>query len=716
MDAHADTADVVAARDGDREALARLLAGHLPLVYNVVGRALHGHPDVDDVVQETMLRAVQALPALREPERFRSWLLAIAVRQIQDRARTRRGELVRAHPAGELPDPPDPDAEFADDAVTRLRLADERRIVLEAGRWLDADDRRVLALWWQEIAGGLTRAEVAAALGLTVAHTGVRIQRMRAHLLRARAVLAAWRARPRCAGLTAVARGWDGSAEPRWQKRLHRHITDCPRCQAVSRPPIATETILAGTGLLPVSAGLLEGLLHAVATSAAPGGAATALAATGWWSTLLKPLAAKPALTAGTAAGTAAAIAVVVVLLPGQPSSDGGAVAAPPSPSTPAATAPAAPPSASVSPSVTAAAARTQLFLSPTGSDDGDGSAARPYASLAKAVSVVRPGQTIVAGGGTYRAVDPVVIATDGTAQQRITLTNAPGERPVFDAADLRANTWFITQTADHWTVRGLEIRNAPRDAYVCRACRQGVFDRLSIHDNGGTGLTLRDPGTAGNQVLNSDFYRNHDAGAAADGLSLKYGAGTGNIVRGCRVWGNVDDGFDLHEFTDPVTIDRSWAYGNGIDHWRDPGVAVTGAGNGFRLGGGNPAPAVPHVVTNSAAWDNTGYGFTESANRGTLRLTSNTAYRNGKEGFAFFYSSSVFRANLALGNAREARLSADAVQDGNSWNQSGWTADALVEDDPAGAQRARPGDGRLPATAFLTNDRDPALGAPMTG
>ena len=68
---------VDAARLGDRQALQALLAEHLPLIYNIIGRALEGHADVDDVVQETMLRVVRGLPRLRDPSRFRSWLVAI---------------------------------------------------------------------------------------------------------------------------------------------------------------------------------------------------------------------------------------------------------------------------------------------------------------------------------------------------------------------------------------------------------------------------------------------------------------------------------------------------------------------------------------------------------------------------------------------------------------------------------------------------------------
>ncbi|NEE60519.1 RNA polymerase, partial [Streptomyces sp. SID8455] len=56
------TALIAAARNGDQEAKDRLVASYLPLLYNVVGRALNGHADVDDVVQETVLRMLRSLP------------------------------------------------------------------------------------------------------------------------------------------------------------------------------------------------------------------------------------------------------------------------------------------------------------------------------------------------------------------------------------------------------------------------------------------------------------------------------------------------------------------------------------------------------------------------------------------------------------------------------------------------------------------------------
>lgn len=92
-----DVAVVVAARAGDRQASEQLVRDSLPLVYNIVGRALDGHSDVDDVVQETMLRVLNGLPGLERPDRFRSWLVAIAVRQVRDRWRSRQAGRSRHH-------------------------------------------------------------------------------------------------------------------------------------------------------------------------------------------------------------------------------------------------------------------------------------------------------------------------------------------------------------------------------------------------------------------------------------------------------------------------------------------------------------------------------------------------------------------------------------------------------------------------------------------
>jgi RNA polymerase sigma factor (sigma-70 family) len=250
---HADPALVSAAQRGDRQALDVLVADHLPLVYNVVGRALHWNQDVDDVVQETLIRMIDHLSELEEPAAFRSWLVAIAVRQIRDRRRSRT--------TAELPDlvggfggPADPGADFVDLTILRLALTDQRRETAVATRWLEPEDRELLSLWWLECSGELSRAELADALNLSASLAAVRVQRMKARLESARAVVRALESPLRCAELANVARGWDGHPSSVWRKRLVRHTRDCIQCAEHWNDLVAADRLLAEMALVPVSA------------------------------------------------------------------------------------------------------------------------------------------------------------------------------------------------------------------------------------------------------------------------------------------------------------------------------------------------------------------------------------------------------------------------------------------------------------------------------
>ncbi|MEU6020754.1 sigma-70 family RNA polymerase sigma factor [Micromonospora sp. NPDC047134] len=337
---------VTAAQSGDGSARDRLIAAHLPLLYNIVGRALHGHPDIDDVVQETLIRVIRDLPALRAPESFRSWLVAIAVRQIA----THRQRLRTANHRTTMVDPADllsAAGDVEDEAILRLHLADQRRQVVAATRWLDPNHRPMLSLWWQECAGQLTRREIAAACDTRVAQVGVRLQRMREQLELSRVIVAALAVRPRCAGLTETLDGWDGVPTSVWRKRIARHTRDCPTCSALTQGQVPTERLLLSIAPLVVPAGLAaalaaKGLLTTttLATPALAASATTTVTTTatttvggGTPGTLFGKLAqmvsAHP--VAGLAAGAALLVAPVtlVVLQPGSASNPPAAIAAP---------------------------------------------------------------------------------------------------------------------------------------------------------------------------------------------------------------------------------------------------------------------------------------------------------------------------------------------------------------------------------------------------
>ncbi|MBK3577158.1 sigma-70 family RNA polymerase sigma factor [Streptomyces sp. MBT65] len=249
-----DAGVVTAACAGDRQALDHLLRQCLPLVYNIVGRALNGHADVDDVVQETLLRMVRGLPKLRDPSAFRSWLVAITIRQVRDREQIRAADRDRRAHLEDAEAITDPALDFAGLTILRLGLTEQRREVVEATRWLDPDDQELLSLWWLEETGELERADLAGALGLSDRHASVRVQRMKKQMEVSRVVVRALAAVPRCAELAETAETWDGMPSALWRKRFARHIRGCGVCQGLDEGLLPMDRLLSGLPLVAVPA------------------------------------------------------------------------------------------------------------------------------------------------------------------------------------------------------------------------------------------------------------------------------------------------------------------------------------------------------------------------------------------------------------------------------------------------------------------------------
>ncbi|GAA3205322.1 sigma-70 family RNA polymerase sigma factor [Actinocorallia longicatena] len=286
---------VMAAQAGDPAARDQLMVHSLPLVYNVVGRALDGRDDVDDVVQDTLLRALRGLGGLREPERFRGWLVTIAMNQV--RRRWTAPDRARAVALESVPEPADPD--FAETAITRLGLSEQRQELAEATRWLEEADRDLLALWWLEASGELTRAELAEALEVSPAHAAVRVHRLKDHLDVARSVVAALATAGVCAELEQLTAGWDGRPAPVWRKRFARHIRSCQACGGRRGALRPAETLLAGMLLVPPPPQLTVPVRPVSAAHALPSG--------------------RGALVPAVAAGTLLVAALIWVLRPDDP-------------------------------------------------------------------------------------------------------------------------------------------------------------------------------------------------------------------------------------------------------------------------------------------------------------------------------------------------------------------------------------------------------------
>jgi RNA polymerase sigma-70 factor (ECF subfamily) len=154
---------------GDRPAFEALVAAHLPRARAVARSVLGDDPAVDDVLQESFLRAYDRLGQLGDPATFPAWLCAIArnesVSWIRRNARTR---AVGIEHASESPQ--------AERDTENPRLA-PLRAALAA---LPESYREIIALKYD---AGLSYEQIAESLGTSVANVEKRLYRARQRLL-----------------------------------------------------------------------------------------------------------------------------------------------------------------------------------------------------------------------------------------------------------------------------------------------------------------------------------------------------------------------------------------------------------------------------------------------------------------------------------------------------------------------------------------------------
>ncbi|WP_238412452.1 right-handed parallel beta-helix repeat-containing protein [Saccharothrix deserti] len=359
------------------------------------------------------------------------------------------------------------------------------------------------------------------------------------------------------------------------------------------------------------------------------------------------------------------------------------------------------------------------LYVAPNGNDSNAGTPAAPLRTVQRAVDLAQPGYTIYLRAGTYAPSTNIQLLKNGTSSQPITMRNYNNERVIIDGENMpytpgavgssipRPERGAVHIEGDYWRLIGLEIIHGPYGIFGLDT-NNSVFERLVTRDNYESGLHIQGA-SSNNQIINLDAYGNRDPrknGESADGLAIKEGSGSGNVVRGARLWNNSDDGLDYWMFSSPILLENSLAWGNGFNRWNLPDF--TGDGNGFKLGGNGVS--ANHTVRNSMTWDNAVGGFIDNNNPGQHKIERSTAWDNPGTGFNFNRSSSTLTKNLAVANGTAVSLGSNSTGSGNSWNLGGtWS---FVSTDAGTITGPRTADGSIPSSTFLRPSNGADVGA----
>lgn len=234
----------VAATAGDQGAFAAIYDRYADRLFDFCVGMLRDREAAADCVQEVFCTAATRLSQLREPEKLRWWLYAIARSEALRTIKARGRELL----ADELPehDASDP-GPYA--LAARTELAD---LIAEAAGGLSDRDRAVLELAYRHELDG---PELAEALGVSATSANTMVGRLRETIERslgallvsrhARAVTTAGGSG--CPDLAEVLAAWDGEFTVLMRKRIARHIDGCTACDTERRTRVNPATLLAGT-------------------------------------------------------------------------------------------------------------------------------------------------------------------------------------------------------------------------------------------------------------------------------------------------------------------------------------------------------------------------------------------------------------------------------------------------------------------------------------
>ena len=242
---------VLAVGAGEPAARAAIYDRYADRIHDFAGATLRNRADATAVTHETFVVAFEHLDQLRQPERLRAWLYAIA-----HRAALNRIALNRIAGRSQSPRPNE-----RGDALTLSGVPDERmsRAELSEFVWMAAAelserDRAFLDLHLRQ---GLEGRDLADAVGVSPANLPGALNRLRAQTERSLgAVLVARTGRRSCPQLANILERSPGPLTSELWDRVTGHVDNCEICNSRRRIALSPLELLAAIPAVPAPASL----------------------------------------------------------------------------------------------------------------------------------------------------------------------------------------------------------------------------------------------------------------------------------------------------------------------------------------------------------------------------------------------------------------------------------------------------------------------------
>jgi Periplasmic copper-binding protein (NosD) len=269
-----------------------------------------------------------------------------------------------------------------------------------------------------------------------------------------------------------------------------------------------------------------------------------------------------------------------------------------------------------------------KFYVATSGNDENPGTFDRPWRTIQHAADSLEPGQSALVRGGTY--LEDVRVTRNGTADEPITITNYPFERPVVQSPNppgrlvgaLEDSYPFEIDSASYLRVHGFVIQDATgpstADVYfaqgahdvelsgndIRKSADQGVYGERTTHDLQILANKIHDNGP-------SPIHQSH-------GIYLE---GVDHLIANNVVYANrYGYGIQIYPSADGVLIVHNTLVDNGNTESSSGGIV---------LGGGEDTTVDNTTIVNNIVAFNASAGIRSFFPAWVMQPKGNAAYSN---------------------------------------------------------------------------------------
>lgn len=409
----------------------------------------------------------------------------------------------------------------------------------------------------------------------------------------------------------------------------------------------------------------------------------------------------------------------------------------------------------------------TNYYVSTAGNNSWDGLAPAyvsgtngPWLTFTYADTQVSAGDTVEVRGGTY--VEEVIWDADGTAVDRITITNYGDEEVIIDGQDTLPDvgtyTYLVRINGDYVTIQNITIHDSHRELFLILGDYSYAIN-ITGDSSRGSGIVA----AGDHNIIDGCSMTNNGWGYGFE-EQTRWGSaictvGTNTTIQNCLSYLNRGEGFNAYSTASYVTIQDNIAYNNGCGVYLDScnhavvrrnifyGTKIYvdtdlsgqdwGPGSGIAIGDESQQPSYIEIynnlvygqwlslVTNATTLNNVSitHNTFVNARKTELHLASGYIMNVYFRPTTVSFTNSVFKNNIILEeDSAQVPLVVNASHDGltfayNCYNKT-WSTYSRVQeahdvvDDPDLAKTGSTAAGELTGFYFKISGASPCIDA----